>query len=268
MISSFPVVTSSKIRSFCIKTMSSSCIRIFAIPGFIGASCFLAIGTAGPVCSQEIVIRDSPIEIIVKGKAYPSLKEYLRSKAFPVAPLRLQAGIPAVSARPVSMTTVPAAPVDSGGFRTELDENGWKTVWLNGAAPSDSQDQIQPQGKISSSEEGGKPPSLIKGPEKDDEVTVSRVLGVYPSMTDLVRDFEREASALGPGSGLVEVRADHELGDLLREQASGIEGPLLVLSGHGRVRLMRLEDHQTSGQEKTVILEKKTPMPQPSRIIP
>jgi hypothetical protein len=80
-------------------------------------------------------------------------------------------------------------------------------------------------------------------------------MGVYPSMTDLVRDFDRVASRPGFGTESIRVGSQEELSHQLEEEAKDKDGPLLILSGHGRVRLMGLK----VTPEKPVIPENKTP---------
>ena len=199
-----------------------------------------------------------PVEIIANGQAYPSLKDYEQWKATEVvtreakvlAALQATAVLVAKYNNSPAKAIIPEAaaaakipqPVQgSDKLRTSFDENGWKTVWVKPPASTSSVPETLKAESV-------KPPSIdikpslssVSAPKPQDEMVVSRVLGVYPSMTELVRDFEKSASSSRRGATPVTVVREDELIGRLQAQAAGETGPFLILSGHGRVRLMGL----------------------------
>ncbi len=223
---------------------------------------FLCALLLSPVFAEESQVRSTPIEVIVKGKVFPSLKEYEQSKVAKEMPMKKKGGgvpwavkamtdLPAklIPAWKGSLQEVHKATQKSPVFRGGIDENGWKTVVLDKNSPDTSRSQGPAKGDYFR-EVGGNTPSLpLPTLMPEQAVAIQRILGISPSMNAVVKDFE-DGSAVPVGTGLIKVSTEDELADQLRAMASGMDGPFLLIFSHNRVRLMGLKSDSSVEPKK------------------
>jgi len=238
--------------------MSESHVKtIIAVMGMAGLFFLAYAGAEGRASSEEEGSVASSIQVIAGGQVFSSMNDYRQAEKERQIAIRARqnAGMPfllkneaAVKSELPPVTAPLVAPVTANvlnGLKSAVDENGWKTVWVNGGTSATAPVVPEPVAQTGSENVsvGTTDPAALSpkaGLPGKDVITVSRILGVHPAMTDIVRDFEK-AAALGSGDHVLKVATQEELIERLQTEAEGKTGPFLILSGHGRIRLLGLE---------------------------
>ncbi|NTV28636.1 MAG: hypothetical protein HGA80_00965 [Candidatus Omnitrophica bacterium] len=217
----------------------------------------LLVQEAGPVFSDDAAARPAAIEVIVRGKIFSSVDEYANARLKKAALAIERRGVPWAAQSGVSLPesllpvghsggpVVETVPDMLQGLSGGIEDSGWKTVWLdNKGHPRENGKSSATRTAVGALESGA---SVVPAGAdiSGDDVAVVRVLGVSPSMSTLVKDFEKVTAVKGAGADVIKFNTEDELGEYLRSQASGQEGPLLILSSHNRIRLMGLKPAST-----------------------
>jgi len=197
----------------------------------------------GPLASalSEEPWQPLPIEVIVRGKAFPSVTAYRNAEASQEAfqedsKRALEENVePAMGLIPgkAAPDGVSAGPVSEQPQGSEVDKRGWKTLRV---APRTDMDKIL---SVVASD-------TLLVPNGDDSSSSSNaeginfVAGVSPAVAEMVEEFQDHPEV---AMGRVErVQTSQELGEKLTSQADKVEGPLLLISDGRKVKLMDLKD--------------------------